>query len=158
MMGGVGDDRYLLHVQRYNNGRWQSYVSIRFDAFRYDFVFIIFCHSTSFASSSSSWVRKSRQRASTMLDSWPFPAPLSATRLAIIPLVSFHERSGYINFAPLTCAPRIGKSMGTMGWCMSFETCESKRATHSSPRPRFGIFGAVVLLISYFIFFFCFKV
>ena len=35
-MGGVGDDRYLLHVQSYNNGRWQSYVSIRFDAFRYD--------------------------------------------------------------------------------------------------------------------------
>lgn len=50
------------------------------------------------------------------------------------------------------------ESMGTMGWCMSFETCESKRATHSSPRPRFGIFGAVVLLISYFIFFLCFKV
>ena len=49
------------------------------------------------------------------------------------------------------------ESIGTMGWCMSFETCESKSATLSSQRPRFGIFGAVVLLISYFIFFLLFK-
>lgn len=88
-----------------------------------------------------------------MFESWPLPAPLSATRFANIPLVSFQLRSGYMNSAPLTCAPSIGKSIGTMGWCMSFETCESKSATLSSPRPRFGIFGAVVLLISYFIFF-----
>ena len=56
-----------------------------------------------------------------------------------------------INSAPFTCAPRIGKSMGTMGWCMSFDTCESKSCTHSVPFPRFGIFGTVVLLILYFI-------
>ena len=78
-------------------------------------------------------------------------------RLAIIPLISFHERSGYINFAPLTCAPRIGKSMGTMGSCMSFDACEGKSATFLRPRPRFGIFGAVVLLMSHFIFFLSVK-
>ena len=99
----------------------------------------------------------SGHKPSTMLESWPLPAPLPATRLANIPLGSLQLRSGYINSAPLTCAPRIGKSIGTMGWCMSFETCESKSATLSSQRPRFGIFGAVVLLISYFIFFLLFK-
>ena len=31
------------------------------------------------------------------------------------------------------------ESIGTMGWCMSFETCESKSATFSSPRPSFGV-------------------
>ena len=31
------------------------------------------------------------------LQQWPLPAPLSATKLAIILLVSFHKRSGYIN-------------------------------------------------------------
>ena len=66
-------------------------------------------------------------------------------------LVSFLLRSYYMNSAPLTCAPRMGKSIGTMGWCMSFDTCESKSCTHSVPFPRFGIFGAVVLLILYFI-------
>ena len=44
----------------------------------------------------------------------------------------------------ITCAPRIGKSIGTMGWCMSFETCESKSAALSSLRPSFGIFGTMV--------------
>ena len=48
----------------------------------------------------------------TMLDSWPLPAPLSATRFANIPLVSFQLLSGYMNSAPLTCAPSIGKSIG----------------------------------------------
>ena len=66
-------------------------------------------------------------------------------------LVSFLLRSYYMNSAPLTCAPRMGKSIGTMGWCMSFDTCESKSCTHSVPFTRFGIFGAVVLLILYFI-------
>lgn len=78
-------------------------------------------------------------------------------RLAIIPLISFHERSGYINFAPLTCAPRIEKSVGTIGWCTIFDTYEGKSATLLSPRPRFGIFGAVVLLMSHFIFFLSVK-
>ena len=57
----------------------------------------------------------------------------------------------------ITCAPRIGKSIGTMGWCMSFETCESKSAALTSPRPSFGIFGTMVLLISYFMFILSFK-
>ena len=70
---------------------------------------------------------------------------------ANIPLVSFLLLSEYINSAPLTCAPRIGNSIDTSDWCMSFDTCESKSCTHSVPFPRFGIFGAVVLLILYFI-------
>ncbi len=52
----------------------------------------------------------------------PFPAPLSATKFAIIPLISFQLWSGYMNSAPLTCAPSIGKSKGTTGCCMPFDT------------------------------------
>ena len=82
-----------------------------------------------------------------------FSGATISPRLAIIPLISFHERSGYVNSAPLTCAPRIGKSMGTMGWCTSFDTCEGKRVTLSVSFPRRGIAGGVVLLRLYFIFF-----
>ncbi len=35
---------------------------------------------------------------------------------------SFQLRSGYMNFAPLTCAPSKGKSMGERGCCMPFDT------------------------------------
>lgn len=59
------------------------------------FVFICFCHSTSFFSSVSSCWRKSRQIASTRCDSWPLLPPLSATRFAIMPQSSFQLRSGY---------------------------------------------------------------
>lgn len=76
-------------------------------------------------------------------------AKLQHLRMAIIRWRVFLRKN--INSAPLTCAPRMGKSMGTMGWCMSFDTCESKSCTHSVPFPRFGIFGTVVLLILYFI-------
>ena len=50
-------------------------------------------------------------------------------------------RSGYMNLAPLTCAPRTGKIIGTIGSCMSFDACESKSDTISVPFPSFGIFG-----------------
>ena len=53
------------------------------------------CHSTNFFSSPSSCSRKSRQIASTKVDSWPLLPPVSATRLAIMPQVSFQLRSGY---------------------------------------------------------------
>ena len=71
---------------------------------------------------------------------------------ANIPLVSFLLLSEYINSAPLTCAPRMGKIIGTMGWCMSFDTCESKSCTLSVPFPSRGIAGGVGLLRLYFIF------
>ena len=55
----------------------------------------------------------------------------------------------YMNSAPLTCAPSIGKSIGTSGWCMSLDTCNSKSCTHSVPFPRRGIAGGVCLLRLY---------
>lgn len=69
----------------------------------------------------------------------------------IIPHISFQLRSGYMNSAPLMCAPSTGNSMGTSDWCMSFDVCESKSCTHSVPRPRFGMAGGVGLLMLYFI-------
>lgn len=69
----------------------------------------------------------------------------------IIPHISFQLRSGYMNSAPLMCAPSTGNSMGTSDWCMSFDVCESKSCTHSVPRPRFGMAGGVDLLMLYFI-------
>ena len=84
-----------------------------------------------------------------LTSSFVYIAKLQHLRMAIIRWRVFLRKN--INSAPLTCAPRMGKSMGTMGWCMSFDTCESKSCTHSVPFPRFGIFGTVVLLILYFI-------
>ena len=89
------------------------------------------------------------QMASTSPDSWPFPAPLSATRWVIIPHISFQLWSGYMNSAPLLCAPRIGKSVGTSGWCMSRDTCESKKLQTFGAFAEFwhgwrGVFADVV--------------
>ena len=53
----------------------------------------------------------------------------SATRFFSIPNNSFQMRSGYMNLAPLTCAPRTGKIIGTIGSCMDFDACESKNCT-----------------------------
>ena len=91
-------------------------------------------------------------RQENMRTRGPFPAPLSATRFANILHIFFQLLSGYMNSAPLTCAPRVGKSMGTSGWCMSLDTCESKSCTHSVPFPRRGIAGGVGLLRLYLIF------
>ena len=52
-----------------------------------------------------------------------------------------------MNFAPLACDSRREKSIGTMDWCMSFETFESKNSIYFVPRTRFGMPGGVDLLI-----------
>ena len=77
-------------------------------------------------------------------------AKLRHLRMAIIRWRVFLRKN--INSAPFTCAPRIGKSMGTMGWCMSFDTCESKSCTLSVPFPSRDIAGGVGLLRLYLIF------
>ena len=46
-------------------------------------------------------------------------------RLPFLPHNSFQMRSGYMNLAPITCAPRTGKIIGTIGSCMDFDACES---------------------------------
>ena len=51
-------------------------------------------------------------RQENMRTRGPFPVPLSATRFANILHISFQLLSRYINSAPLTCAPRIGKALG----------------------------------------------
>ena len=71
---------------------------------------------------------------------------------ANIPLVSFLLLSEYINSAPLTCAPRIGNSIDTSDWRMSFDTCESKSSTHSVPFHSRGIAVGVFLLKLYLLF------
>ena len=78
-------------------------------------------------------------------------APLSAIRFAIMPHNSFHVRSGYWNLEPLTCAPSMGKSIGTRGSCMSFDTCESRILMHSVPFPSLGILGADAFMMLYLI-------
>ena len=50
-------------------------------------------------------------------------------RLPFMPHNSFQMRSGNMNLAPLTCAPRTGKIIGTIGSCMDFDACESKNGT-----------------------------
>ena len=89
--------------------------------------------------------------ASTRSENWPLLPPESATRLAIWPQSSFQLRSGYKNSEPLTCAPRGGKSIGTRGSRMSFDTCERRILIQSVPFPRVGIWGAEGLVMSYFI-------
>ena len=53
-------------------------------------------------------------------DIWPFPAPPICYQLPLTLHIFFQLQSGNVNYVPLTCAPRIGRSIGTMGWCMSF--------------------------------------
>lgn len=50
----------------------------------------------------------------------PFLHRLSATRLPIMPHISFPLQSGNVNSEPFTCDLRTGRSIGTMGWRMSF--------------------------------------
>lgn len=91
------------------------------------------------------------QRVSTMFGIWPLFPPHSAARMAIIPVGSFQLGSGYWNFMPLMCEPRIGKNMGTSGSCMSFEVCERSNLRHSVPLPSSGILGEIGFVISYFV-------
>ena len=50
-------------------------------------------------------------------------------KIAFLPHNSFQMRSRYMNLAPLMCAPRAGKIIGTIGSCMDFDACESKNGT-----------------------------
>ena len=50
-------------------------------------------------------------------------------RLPFMPHNSFQMRSGYMNWALLTCVPRTGKIIGTIGSCMDFDACENKNST-----------------------------
>ena len=89
----------------------------------------------------------------------PFITADSATRLPIMPHNSFQMRSGYMNLAPITCAPRTGKIIGTIGSCMDFDVCESKNGTifvHFSQFKHLwsGLFWSI-MLHSYL---FCFLV
>ena len=68
-----------------------------------------------------------------------------------MPHISFHFRLGRVNFEPLTRDSRREKSIGTMDWCMSFETFESKNSIYFLPQPRFCMPGGVDLLMLYFI-------
>ena len=84
-------------------------------------------------------------------DSCPSLRRLSATRLPIMPYISFHFWLERMNSAPLACDSRREKSIGTMDWCRSFETFESKNSIYFLPQPRFCMPGGVDLLMLYFI-------
>ena len=73
-----------------------------------------------------------------------------------MPHNSFQMRSGYMNLALLTCAPRTGKIIGTIGSCMDFDACESKNGAIFVHISSFSTFGAVFFEMSYFIFTFSF--
>ena len=87
--------------------------------------------------------------ASTRSDNCPLLPPVSDTKLAIWPQGSFQVRSGYWNSAPLMCAPRMGKNIGTRGSYMSFDACERRKRQNSVPFPRLGILGAVDVVMLY---------
>ena len=78
-------------------------------------------------------------------------------RLPFMPHNSFQMRSGYMNLALLTCAPRTGKIIGTIGSCMDFDACESKNGAIFVHISCFSTFGAVFFEMSYFIFTFSFH-
>ena len=61
-----------------------------------------------------------------------------------------------MNLALLTCAPRTGKIIGTIGSCMDFDACESKNGAIFVHISCFSTFGAVFFEMSYFIFTFSF--
>ena len=77
-------------------------------------------------------------------------------RLPFMPHNSFQMRSRYMNLAPITCAPRTGKIIGTIGSCMDFDACESKNGAIFVHISCFSTFGAVFFEMSYFIFTFSF--
>ena len=58
---------------------------------------------------------------------------------------------GILKFCIADVCAKYGKNFGTKGSYMSFEAYESRNLIHSVPLPRFGIAGAVALLISYLI-------
>lgn len=82
--------------------------------------------------------------------------PDSAVRLPFLPHNSFQMRSGYMNLAPLTCTPRTGEIIGTIGSCMDFDACESKNGTIFVHISQFYTFVAVFFEMSFFLFTFLF--
>ena len=48
-------------------------------------------------------------------------SPHSATKMAILPTISFHLRSRFRSSLPLKCAQNIGKSIGMRGSLTPFE-------------------------------------
>ena len=104
----------------------------------------------SFVGSSSSCCRKLRLRALlVVMTVGPSLHRLSATRLPIMPYISFLFWLERMNSAPLACDSRREKSIGTMGRCMSFGTFESKNSINFVPQPRFCMPGGVDLLMLY---------
>ena len=73
-----------------------------------------------------------------------------------MPYNSFQMRSGYMNLAPITCVPRTGKIIGTIGSCMDFDACESKNGAIFVHIFLFQHLWAVFFETSYFIFTFSF--
>ena len=73
-----------------------------------------------------------------------------------MPHNSFQMRSGYMNWALLTCVPRTGKIIGTIGSCMDFDACENKNSTIFVHISQFQHLWAVFFETSYFIFTFSF--
>ena len=61
-----------------------------------------------------------------------------------------------MNLAPITCAPRTGKIIGTIGSCMDFDACESKNGTIFVHFSLFQHLWAVFFEMSFFIFTFSF--
>ena len=61
-----------------------------------------------------------------------------------------------MNLALLTCVPKTGKIIGTIGSCMDFDACESKNGAIFVHISCFSTFGAVFFEMSYFIFTFSF--
>ena len=51
------------------------------------------------------------------------------------------------------CAPKRGENIKNRGFFMSFEACERSNLQNSEPFEGFGIAGAVLLKILYFIVF-----
>ena len=56
-----------------------------------------------------------------------------------------------LKFCATHVCAKYRKNIGTKGSYMSFEACESRILMHSVPLPRFGILGAVGVVILYFI-------
>ena len=73
-----------------------------------------------------------------------------------MPHNSFQMRSGYMNLALLTCVPRTGKIIGTIGSCMDFDACESKNGTIFVHISQFQHLWSCLFEMSYFIFTFSF--
>ena len=62
-----------------------------------------------------------------------------------------------MTFTSVRCEARAGIDIGIRGSCISFDACESRILIHSVPFSRFGIAGAVALIVSYLIDYLLFR-